>query len=70
MISPTIEEIDALIKEMWSIQDEMDDKVVELLLKNKLFQICNCCQCMPVKDCSRHGCYLLRKNKINITNKR
>jgi len=66
MISLTETEEYALIKTMWNIQDDVDNAIVDLILKNMLFQICNYCHCMPVKDCSTNGCYLLKNRRINV----
>lgn len=65
-IALSIEEENALVRYMWDIEREEDKKYIESVVEKKLFQLCVFCSCFPVRDCSVHGCFLLRKGDFNV----
>jgi len=69
LISLSVEEKLALIKLFWSIQSEDDERYIESAIKRKFWQICAVCPQITRNPqyCAEHGCYLLTKEKINLS---
>ena len=65
-----IEEEEALIKFMWGIQREDEEEDIKSGVERWFFQICVFCPCFPVRDCSEHGCFLVRKGDVDVLRRR
>jgi len=66
----SIEEENALINLMWDMQSFEDEYYLKYTLKNKFFQICGFCMVHPKRDCSGHGCFLLRQGSVDVLRRR
>lgn len=61
-----IEEEEALIKFVWGIQREDEEGDIKSGVERRFFQICAGCPGFPVRDCSEHGCFLLRQGDVDV----
>ena len=66
IIKLSIEGERALRRIMWDIEREEDEKYIKSVVEERLFQICAFCPCVAVRECSTHGCFLLRKGDIDV----
>ena len=69
-IPPSLEEEDALRRFMWDMLRGEDEVSLKSAVEGRFFQICAFCPCYPVRDCSEHGCFLVRKGDVDVLRRR
>ena len=67
IIKLSIEAENALKRFLWDIERKNEDeRYIKSVVEERLFQICAFCPCVAVRECSTHGCFLLRKGDIDV----